>query len=560
MEEFVLRMSLITALSVLAFAVVTFVDFHYPYQISELKYAVTRRRYRLASGIYLLVGLIGYVLLANILFALLGGWVELEKFVDARIATSLAASIATSVVVAAVAPSSIILLARHTAVIQTPISRLRTFLHRVVARFPEARNRVEALIATSKFSSSSNDPPTGPEDRSEFSRFGVSSANVAFAFGNDGKGLSLAAKSILQETSTLQNKLQLMKSSERFRKYFLARPNLLEDYKLQYQRTLRRTARALLMLDDGDFPSDYELPTEISDFVIEECDPILTGYRRLIAELALSEHSSRSDREQFISSFGYRIGSVETPPYASLVVLTSAFFLDFALSIAPIYFTERTAPSNDLLNGLSLVVYGLTHAIALTLAIFCAIWPKAATSFARPSLFSFPWPSYLFFGGLAYAVSVMGFWIAFLSIAMPTDSLSLSHPLISSSLIGIVFPAYTISISLLLDLRLRNRYAPSIRLRFRDGFVVAATVLVSVILVSLAFPLVRQAIEHRSGTVHWDLRLLVWSGDAMLALAIGYFAPSTAELYIESNRVVRRSSKNRVRIANAKQAAAGSLR
>jgi uncharacterized membrane protein len=195
-------------------------------------------------------------------------------------------------------------------------------------------------------------------------------------------------------------------------------------------------------------------------------------------------------------------------------------------------------------DGVSLVMYGLTHATALTFSIFFAVWPKAATSFARPSLFRLPWKSYIVFGLAAYVLCVLAFWILFQAIAVPVNMLSHRYPAVSSAIICIPFALYAVVLSILLDLRLWDRFTPSRRSRIGDAIRLTGAIGIAIGIILILFPLIQQALLNRVNPVTTS-PVLMYSflvGELCIAFIIGYLTPSTAEAYLDANKIANRLS------------------
>jgi hypothetical protein len=181
-----------------------------------------------------------------------------------------------------------------------------------------------------------------------------------------------------------------------------------------------------------------------------------------------------------------------------------------------------------------LALFACVHAISQTVAITWAIYPKIASNFARPSLYSLPWQSYIVYGVASYLSGAAILFIFRLNMPMP-------FPIVLPTLISsLSFMLMTVGVSLLIDQRLRSRFDDFKRGRIQDGVAVGLLMLAG----TFIFQLIMFHVAPRLGWVHLEFSpsviirasFLLLSGG--LGLVIGYIVPSAAASYLQEARLV----------------------
>ncbi|MFB6459742.1 hypothetical protein [Bradyrhizobium tunisiense] len=507
-------------LGAIAICIVSAVDFHAPFEAAEIRYAVMRDRYYFAVIAYVTIAVVFYVFLVsqihwltNLLYPGRGaGWL-----------------------VAIPATIAFMVLVPHLPLLCRVIAFLRTMMQ-TLARYPQAVETVIVAIARSPIKVTER---ARPELQRELEGYGVPTRLIEKALNQDDDVLAAGAAAMIKQVASLHTSFVDLRGNRRFGRFFRARKGEFDALERQYRRMLRRSARALLLTEDI-MVSDVdarELVLEISDFIAEECEDLRVAYQRRLAEATLSVVDRRDSRTELISSFGYQTVLPQPLPFAPLVII---FVLDFAFSVAPLFFLDL--PKKFAVGSLAGGFSSLAHAAALTISIFFAIYPKASTNFARPSLYALPWSSYAVFGACSYLAGIFILWITYSTIPIAEGWLAKSHPLAASSLFSLIFLVNTVVLSILLDVRLRADRLDYHEARLRDGAthaVVMASVmfslLVSFVLVTRAFGLEMPAIP-----LQWYAGIVASFG--VLGAVIGYLVPSTAEAYIEANKLIRKSS------------------
>jgi len=498
-------------LGAIAICIVSAIDFHAPFQTADIRYAVMRDRYYFAVVGYVMIAVVFYFFVA----ILMSRGVELLVAIPATIA--------------------FMVLAPHLPLLGWVIDFLRSMMQ-TLARYPQAVETVIVAIARSPISVTER---AAPELQRELAGYGVPAGLIEKALNDDNQVLAVGAASMIKQVASLHTSFVELRENKRFARFFRARKAAFDEMEKQYRRMLRRSARALLLTEDitvSDVDA-VELVLEISDFIVEECEDLRVAYQRRLAEATLSVVDRRDSRTELISSFGYQTILPQPLPFAPLVII---FVLDFVVSVLPLFFMNLTKnyEVGSLTGGLS----SAAHAVALTISIFFAIYPKASTNFARPSLYALPWRSYVVFGALSYLAGNAVLWITYSTIPIAPGWLASSHPLAASSLLSLVFLTNTLVLSILLDVRLRADALDYHEARLRDGATHAVVMACAMLCLLIGFTLVSRHFGLNMPYISW----LVYGGIValfgLLGFVMGYLVPSTAEAYIEANKLIRKSS------------------
>ena len=171
-----------------------------------------------------------------------------------------------------------------------------------------------------------------------------------------------------------------------------------------YQGLLSQIARVCALADG--FVSDRDHPYPLAGPIVRGSNELLARYRRLISEAALSCFSGGKARRDFVAGFGYVSPPDWLLPYWPLLAI---FVLDIALFVIPITF--HLVPGGDFITIEPMLLFLLGHALLQLVSIGWAVFPKARSNFARPSLSSYPWISYVVFGVCSAATAVLVMWI-----------------------------------------------------------------------------------------------------------------------------------------------------
>src|SRR5439155_16329848 len=190
------------------------------------------------------------------------------------------------------------------------------------------------------------------------------------------------------------------------------------------------------------------------------------------------------------------------------------------VSVVPVLITPL--PEEAILPALDAAVLATTHASALTVALFLAVYPKMASNFARPSLFFLPWRSYVLFGLVSYFFGNAVMYSTLRMIHVPEGWIASAYPLIGSSLFAVVFLVTTVTMSVLIDLRLMEPLTDYRRSRVRDGVVFAIVLCATMILLQLALIVIAPALDMRPMHVLWYVRVLFTGLFGGLGFVVGY--------------------------------------
>src|SRR5262249_22207598 len=265
----------------------------------------------------------------------------------------------------------------------------------------------------------------------------------------------------------------------KFRRFGRARAEILAQLETDFRHLVRRSARALLLAEDiREQIRDDTICNAISKFIAEESGDLLTRYRQLIVEAALSCVPAQQERARFLKSFGYE---THVPPALSSALpiqpFLIVFVLDLLLFLIPTVLIISIDYDTTALPLAGLVLFSLVHALSQTVGIGWAIYPKATSNSARPSLYSssmdaLPWRSYVICGFGSYVTGATILYLIF-RVAIPMH-LPIWLPTLLSS---VSFLLMTVGMSILIDLRLLSRSLDFKQNRMRDGAVMGLVML-----------------------------------------------------------------------------------
>jgi hypothetical protein len=538
---------LITAVCFGAVAVIiaSVLDFHSPYRISEIRNAVLRERYWFALLVYSTIAVIAYLLVLDVAYLIISYLLphynaefRLPAENDARLAEEYVrlakehARLETALSVALAIPPAIVfmLLIPHLPFLREVAGAIRRAMQSL-ARYPQTVEVVTAIISRSPFKVSDR---AVAEVTRELERYGVSPPLINDALANNNKVLAVSAATMIQQICSLHISFQDLRSDPGFERFFAVRKEVFDDLDKHYRRVLRRSARSLLIADEIS-PSSLdpgELALEVSGFIAQECEDVREKCQRLLAEAAISGLSSRAARIELISNFGYEIDLPRTLPLWPLVVI---FAVDFVCSVAPIY-SMPNMPEQFKVSTKTAALAALAHGFALTLSVFLALYPKAVTNFARPSLFALPWRSYVFFGLVSYLAGNAVLYLTYSTIDLAPGWPAAGHPLATSTLFAVVFLINTVVLSILLDVRLRSASLEYYNGRLLDGITLAVVMISLMVFFVVGFLTLLTWFGMQLPPLEWYDYVLSIFCFGVLGFVMGYLVPSTAQVYLEANK------------------------
>jgi hypothetical protein len=534
-----------------------YLHFHAPYRTEDIRFSVSPRRYFLSLWMYIcgVLAIYSILLLATYPAALLvmygADMDKCWKCLDCKDDCGLDeqgiiwAALISAVCVRILMPN--FALTRHI------LDGMRSLAHRL-AQFPAARESVVASIAVSGFRAS-NDANLDVVE--ELSLYGITSYATTFLSESAMRSLlevcsvrkrlqRLSDKSQTQRTiwdritilvyawfvsGSHSKKHQEIPDRHRLGQFWHGRATIWTQLETDFRRLLRRSARALLLVDDIEEQApEKAVALAISNFVVEESDDVLTRYRRLIAEMALFCEPHRDRQEEFLKSFGYPAIIPLSLPLRPWIIV---FVLDFLLFLIPpllMQFTNGTSP----IPVTPLALFACVHAISQTVAITWAIYPKIGSNFARPSVCSLPWQSYVVYGIASYLSGAAILFIFRINMPMP-------FPIVLPTLMSsFSFLLMTVGVSLLIDQHLRARFDDFKRPRLHDGAIIGLLMLAG----TFAFQLTIFYVAPRFGWVDLDFMppvsvrasFLLLSGS--LGFVVGYIVPSAAASYLHEASLV----------------------
>jgi hypothetical protein len=450
--------------------------------------------------------------------------------------------------------------------------RLRNLAHDL-ALFPFARQTLVSALSTSAFTARAD---SDRELDGELARYGVAAKGLSF-LSRSAKQSLLEVHSLRQQLMELAHRSRIfgaaasgqsisrdrraplvvdldtepikLASSWMLQQFGRARASTYAELETRFRRLIRRTASALLLVEEiSGKVEDEALCRSISNFAAEECDDVLLGYRRLIAEAALSCVPQPLERSRFLKYFGYDVPVLPELPALPLRPWVIVFSLDFLLFLFA--FVGFTLTGGEI-RIVPLVLFALVHAISLTAAIAWAIYPKIAlnvtSNFAWPSFYfdrsllrSLPWKSYVVFGLASYVTGAVILLLFRLLFPMP-------FPIILPTLLSsLSFLLMTVGMSILIDKRLQSGSLDFEQRRVRDGLFLAAltatgTLTLQAVIFYLAPALGWLDIGRAPPFVPTRLLFLMLS--SLLGFILGYFIPAAAAALLQTANLLRMAGR-----------------
>jgi len=562
--------------------------FNEPQTPDEIRFSVPQQRYFVALGAHVSAILAIYVLLVITIYALIALPMALQKGElppSECYRTDFAAICAPlfktppapkpDVIVwsALLAVLFVRLVMPNTPIIRRLAERLRNLTHDL-ALFPFARQSLISMLSTSPFTPRTD---SGGDLAEELARYGVtakwasclsrsathsllevhslrrqlielshSSQALGTAFWQptfDIKTTSLAAESESAKTSMLA-------SSRVLQRFGRARATALAETETSFRRLVRRTALALLLVEELSAKvEDGALCRSVSNFVAEECDNVLVRYRQLIAEAALSCVPHRAERALFLKYFGYDVKALPQLPSLSLRPWLIVFVVDLALFLVPSVMAMLPGAYENF-ERLPLLLFPFVHAIGQSVAITWAIYPKVASNvtanfarpsfyFGRPPLYSLPWQSYIVFGLASYASGAAILLMFRLLVPMPFPVV-LPTLLSSSS-----FMFMTVVTSFLIDLRLQSGSLDFEKGRFGDGLFMGLVMFASTLLFQFLMFYVAPVLHLADVTPppFIPLRATFLLLSAILGFVMGYFVPAAGTAFLQKATLLQMAGR-----------------
>jgi hypothetical protein len=532
-----------------------FQHFHAPDRTEDIRFSVPQQRYFVAVGIHVSIILAVYAVLVLLLYQLvllasngtdlIGCWTCVENQSLCPACENLRSLHPATLVWAALVSALFIrIVVPNVAMTRYIVDRLRSQTHDL-ALFPFARESLVAALSAPGFTARKDAQSDLGE---ELARYGVASDGTSSLSASTQRSLLEACsvrrqlRELFDRTHALRETLwdrmrfalaallavgrESAKGDELFnsrllRRFWQARAECLLELETDFRRLIRHSARALILAEEiGEQVKDKTLSLAISNFVADESDNVLAGYRNLIAEIALSCVPHRAERAEFLKSFGY---DAPTPPSLPLRPWLIVFALDFLLFLIPSALMYLVGQHPDLPIA-RLAAFACVHAISQTVAITWAFYPKIVSNFARPSLYSLPVASYVVCGLGSYVTGAIILFVFRVYIPLP-------YPIVLPTLLSsLSFLFMTVGMSVLIDLRLKSSSLDFEQGRLREGAVIA--------LLTLAATLTFQAVMISAGQLKFSwvsACFLVLS--AGLGFVMGYYVPSAGAAYLQKTRL-----------------------
>lgn len=489
-------------------AVCAFRDFHLPYQPQQLRYAVSRRHYFLGAAVYIGANIITFLLATGIvqfvlvlmhrhtgIFGIEGGEPQGIR------QTSLVLSVL------------IIITFPHLPGVRWPFKALRGFAHEL-ALYPKSIQLLTTILATAPFEPG---PSTREQLENGLERYSVPKGTLMMMISHN-------AAQRLEEAWSLRICFGEIAKLSMFLGFLKARSATIEKLEVELQKVLRRTAKALLTLSKV----ERKQLRVVSQFVAEDCETLVGGYRTLLAEAAMSCVPGPGGREKLIRSFGYVVSLPHSLPYLPLIV---AFGLDFALLLWPLIISPWVSVSTPF-PRINMFSFALAHAICQTAAIAWAIYPKVAWDFARPSR-KLPIMSYAVFGAFSFLTGIL-VWTGLRLGIKPIPGMPFAeHPVPFILMNSLSFLLMTVVVSVLIDIRMRTYSYDYRSNRWRDAFILALALLVAAVLFqAVIYPYMPIALRAA-----W-LSQIYLALTFLLGLVLGFFVPSVAAAYLQAGEII----------------------
>jgi hypothetical protein len=527
-------------------AVLSFIDFHAPFGVVTIRYATLRDRYILAVAVYVTLALCIFFVIEQLLIVpvrILGSGQHVnqalrhanvpEDIIERVRATYFLRSIST----ASLGALLVMILAARLPGIRGAVDWTRTMIQKL-GRYPESSDAVAAMLARQAVPLHLQ---AEGELRRELGRFAVPKRAIEAALGESAGIISSAAARILCEVCSLKLILTQMRIEPRLRGFMAGRDCAVTEIEKRYRRFMRRAAQSILLASDAadlagkiiqekDRAAVKALALDASELLCQEGNKVRSRVLRLVGDASLSCAWTRSSRQAMLSRWGYR-GSVPRP--LPVVPLIAVFCLDLLAAIVPVLLKFGPAESMSLRDA---VVSGLAHAFVLSFAVFLGTVPKAWLTFARPSLYSLPWQSYLLFGVLAYVSGIIVTGAALAVVRLPSEWVAAHHPLVAAAFFSLLFPIMSTAVGLRLDRRLQVADLVLEKGRLNDALVVGLVMGATIFGLLGGIPILAEWYGLRPPPVRLEFRLGFGLVYGALGFVIGYVIPYTAEAHIDARR------------------------
>ncbi|MCK1445449.1 hypothetical protein IVB43_23985 [Bradyrhizobium sp. 48] len=489
-------------------AVWAFRDFHFPYQPQQLRYAVSRRHYFLGAAVYIGANVITFLLatgVVQIVLVLMHRYTGVFGIEEREPQGIRQTSLVLSVLIIVTFP--------YLPGVRWPFEALRRFAHEL-ALYPKSIQLLTTILAAAPF-----EPGLSTHEQLEngLERYSVPKGTLKMI-------VSPSAVQRLEEAWSLRSCFGEIAKLAMFSGFLQARAATMAKLEVELQRVLRRTAKALLTLSNV----ERKRRRVVSQFVAEDCEVLIGGYRTLLAEAAMSCVPGPGGREKLIRSFGYVVSLPHSLPYLPLIVV---FGLDFALLLWPLIISPWVSV-NTPFPRINMFSFALAHAICQTAAVAWAIYPKVAWDFARPSR-KLPIMSYAVFGAFSFVTGIL-VWTGLRLGIKPIPGMPFAeHPVPFILMSSLSFLLMTVFVSVLIDLRMRTYSYDYRSNRWRDAFILAlallgAAVLFQAVIYPYMPPILRAA---------W-LPQIYLGLTFLLGLVLGFFVPSVAAAYLQAGEII----------------------
>jgi hypothetical protein len=431
----------------------------------DVRLFVTRRRYILGAGLYVLCALFSYGLLVPLFAQFIQVWL---------LAPQSSKLLGQAISLAGISFLLLFILAPKLPLLATFVSKLQAYAQSV-ALFPGATDNLLVLMDRSEFKPSD---AAWQSVANELAQYGVVRKDDEIDKHLMGNLSAVAEIEEIRMQVQLREPHGSNNDSITLDRAYSAR---FAELDLQRSHMFGRLAQALLVnsaLNQLMIASTVPEKTQrasaraanaLSCLTEDIAGELLLIYRRAIASFSVSQISSPKRRSEFLQHIGYTVPDRLALPFWPIVASFAVVLLGMA--IPPIILGQRALIQQ--VGPVAFYAIFANQAIIHSICIWLAIWPKYHFNSSRPSLTRLPLTSYLGLAGAAYLTSVV--LTKFLLLAFPRLPFAAHAPL--SYLIQSIMPT---CYSLLVAVRIDRHLLQTSSVRWKDRLIDAGIFIASI--------------------------------------------------------------------------------
>jgi hypothetical protein len=500
---------------ILAIGLWAYSDFHRPFQRGEIRRSVSLNRYVFGVGVYICGYVFAFSLITqlyDVAFKAMFAAVAEPSSEQANGAHALRLFSSASPGAAAISVAILMLINE----IPVRVLRYPTVLARRAAQelayYPKSIELILLLLSNVQFR---GDDRADKLIAEELERYGIEYEDVVK------QTLLARAVTVAREIESVRFYIGKITAGEleppSVRMFFLRGEYRLCDADLKRAQFLHHLASAFLI--EGAVQSSttgVEAVANLGRILEDEGNFVLSLYRRIIGEAALSQVSTGEKRSQFLHEFGYNVPPFVALPFWPVVLCFLVVAGSMFVAQTIIYYLRGVY---DVGGWINLAVIIFNQSLTQSMGVMWAIGPKFNSLIARPSLKSLPISSYLIVGLCSYLSSVVFFNVIFAA----NEKLPLAvSPFVSSTILSIQPLCSTLVIAVLTDMHLMGRNRSEWYGRIFDGVTVGIVAAASQVLVSSLLPLL--VTGFRPYTSPLSNLFPAWLGDILNAVGFSEFS------------------------------------